>query len=245
MADLISLPYSPWSDKAKWALAVRGVDVRVRNYAPIVGEPRLRRLLGRWRGPVTVPVLVDGDTVLGDSLDIARWADARGDGPTLFPDNADVERYNALGERALACGRALSLPRVMRDPDATAELVPGGLRRRIGPLASPVGRLGVWRTWRKHGGHRQPEDAHRQAFREILLQLRADLAASPSTATPKTLFATFTYADIVMAEAIAYLVPPPQLRLGLHNRRNLGDAALAAEFPDLVAWRDAIFAAWR
>ena len=61
MPELLGLPYSPWSEKARWALDARRVPYREVTYAPLLGEPALRLKLKRWRGNVTVPVLTDDE----------------------------------------------------------------------------------------------------------------------------------------------------------------------------------------
>jgi len=122
MTELLGLPYSPWSEKARWALDVRHVPYKSVTYAPLLGELGLRRRTAKWSGPVSVPVLfVDGGRAIADSAEIARWADTCGDGPVLFPTDleADVVRYVALSEKALDAGRCLALHRVLRD-DAAA-----------------------------------------------------------------------------------------------------------------------------
>src|SRR5579862_2703814 len=112
MTELLGLPFSPWSEKARWALDVRRVPYTYRVYQPIVGEPALRMKVGRLRGKVTVPVLTTDDgTVLADSAAIARWADGRGEGAPLFPAEhaAAIARFIDLSERALDAARALTL----------------------------------------------------------------------------------------------------------------------------------------
>ena len=73
---------------------------------------------------MSVPALTDeqGRTI-SDSAKIARWADARGEGPTLFPAalEREIAGYVELSERGLAAGRALSLFRVLGDRKALEE----------------------------------------------------------------------------------------------------------------------------
>src|SRR5689334_3306739 len=126
MTELLGLVFSPWTEKARWALDVRRVPYRFRHYEPLIGEPALRLKLRRLTGRVTVPVLTAGDgRVVADSADIARWADGRGEGPLLFPPEheAAIAGFVALSERALAAGRALSLRRMLADDEALAEMV--------------------------------------------------------------------------------------------------------------------------
>ncbi len=249
MTELLGLRYSPWSEKARWALEARHVPFRFVSYAPLVGEPGLRWKLARWRGTVSVPVLTldDGDVIV-DSADIARWADLHGDGPTLFPvaHAAAMATYIASSEQALAAGRARSLLRVLDDDDALLEMVPRGIARAIGRAASVrIGAIGIRRTLRKYRAG-SDASAHERTLVGILDQLREALAASPASTTPATLFGSFSFADIAMAQALAFVSPPSfGLRIGPASRRSFTDAAISARYVDLVAWRDALYDAHR
>lgn len=239
MTTLLQLPYSPWSERARWALDARGIDYRRRHYQPLIGEPELRWRLGRWRGPVSVPVLITDRGPVADSWSIARWADARGDGPSLFPHGSlpEIERWDRLAERGLSAGRALSLRRVAATPAALDELTPPFLRG-AGAAARAITRAGVLRTLRKYDAS-EPAVAT-QTLASTLDELRAGLRGA-------TLRGAFSYADITMAQVLAFVHPPPDrwLRAGPENRALFGDASLAARYSDLVAWRDALYAAHR
>ena len=76
MRELYEIPFSPWSEKARWALQLCGVPYVSRAYQPLISELKLRRMLKRWGGKVTVPVLRDGALVIDGSYEIARYADA-------------------------------------------------------------------------------------------------------------------------------------------------------------------------
>lgn len=244
MVELLGVQYSPWSEKARWALQARGIAYQFRPYAPLVGELGLRRKLGRWRGPVSVPVLTDETgRAIPDSAAIARWADGRGAGPAMFPagEEAAVDRFVALSERGLAAGRAVSLRRVLKDPEAVRELVPRRLRKL--PLAGWLGSFGVKRTMRKYGATRAEADVFQAELEGVLDELRAALARAPSR---RTLLAGFSFADVAMAQVLAYVTPPATgLRLGTASRRCYGDPALAERYADLVRWRDELYAAYR
>ena len=182
MTKLLGLLYSPWSEKARWALEARNVPYTFVPYAPITGELKLRRLLRKWRGTVSVPVLIpDGERPFADSAAIARWADRRGEGPTLFPPGRDEEmqRFIDASERGLAAGRARSLRRMLEDDDALAEMVPKGLAARLGRKNTVrLGRFGVGRTLRKYGGDKFDDAAHEAVQVEVCELLRAALARS-------------------------------------------------------------------
>ncbi|MFO0676300.1 MAG: glutathione S-transferase [Polyangiaceae bacterium] len=248
-AELLGLPYSPWSEKARWALDVRHVPYVSRTYAPLLGEPALRFRLKRWRGPVTVPVLrTDDGTMLADSLDIARWADGRGEGPALFPRGRESEVLDwvARSERGLDAGRSLSLHRMLDDDDALREMVPKSLRGTLGPVGVAVGRAGVARTLRKYGGRAEDRARHLETFVAGLEALRSALATPPNEGGVATLLGTFTFADVAMAQVLAFVAPPAfGLRIGHASRRAFTDDVLRERFADLLAWRDALYEAHR
>lgn len=244
MPELLGLPYSPWSEKARWALEARGITFEKKLYQPLLGELGLRKKLGKWSGIVTVPVLTDDDgRVIPDSADIARWADQRGGGPVMFPAGADVERFIALSDRGLAAGRALSLMRLLDDEEGIMEMVPRTLRKV--PGARALAKAGVARTLRKYRGMRDQEAA-RAALAAVLDEVRAALDRAPASSGVKTLLGQFTFADVAVAQVIAFVEPPAfGLKLGEATRRSFCDDVLRARFADLVAWRDALYDAHR
>ena len=249
MVQLLGLPYSPWSEKARWALEARRVPYTSVTYAPLVGEPALRRKLRRWTGPVTVPVLTDeGGRPVADSADIARWADGRGEGPAMFPPGreGEVARFVALSERGLAAGRALSLRRMLQDDEALSEMVPKPLRRSLGKLAARVGAFGVRRTLRKYGAHGGSGDTWERELTEVLDELRGALDSPSATGEPKTLLGAFSFADVAAAQILAFVDPPTTgLRIARASRRTFTDPDLRQRYADLVLWRDALYARYR
>lgn len=233
---LVYLGYSPWSAKARWALAHHGVAYRKVHYVPMLGEPALRMRMRRPTGRVTVPVWIDGERVLTDSLAIAREAERIGRGTPLFPAgaDADIEAWNELGERMLAVGRAWIVEATRAHEDLQLELVPPSLRR-VRPLALAMARMGLRYFERKYG-LADPRVADEGLFRDGLERLRSAISGRG------TVLGSFTYADIAMALPITFVVPPapPILRLGEASRRRLGDPGLARDYADLVRWRDGL-----
>ncbi len=239
---LYQIHYSPWSEKARWALAVRGVAYRKVEYLPMIATPLLRARLGRWSGKVTVPALFVDGTAYNDSYAIARWAAERGNGPDLFPAErlGEIERWNQRSEAILGHGRALVTPRVAGDAAAALEQVPKGLRW-IGPLSAPLVAFGVRYLRDKYALEAVGQNERRAAMRTELTTLRSALSGSDH------LMGTLTYADIAMAVALQVVVPvaDAHVRLGPATRAAWRDPELADEFADLIGWRDRLYDRWR
>jgi glutathione S-transferase len=248
MRELFEIPFSPWSEKARWALAVCGVPYVSRTYQPLLGELQLRRLLKRWNGPVTAPVLRDGAEVIDGSYAIARYADAHcGTGVRLFPPGEErrVDYFSELSDRGLEAGRALTLRRMLENREAQIDVTPKPLHR-LPRVAARLGAYGIRRTLHKYGADEGDEASHEHVLISILDTLRMELASSPSRENPRTLLASLSYADLAMAQVVASLrFPSAGLRLGAAGRSSFEHPRLAELYPDLIGWRDALYARYR
>ncbi len=241
MRHLYALSYSPWSEKARWALDHHRLDYVEHEYVPILGEPALRWAARRPFGRVSVPTLIEDGVPYIDSLVIAKHADEIGKRARLFPDGAiaEIERYNELSEAMLSAAREICVPRMSADAEAAAEAAPPYLPGRRLLARSSVGLAGLFlRTKYKM---RADETQSLGTIRGGLVALRAALDDR------ETLLPTFSYADIVMAVTLQWVAPlPPEIRpVGPALRRILQLPELAEEFADLVAWRDRLYAAHR
>jgi glutathione S-transferase len=236
---LYVLHVSPWSERARWALDHHGLEYKTVQHAPFLGERRLRKLVGKTDGPVTVPVLVDGKTVLTQSWDIAVFADRKGDGTTLIPAEreAEIREWVQRVDAASSHGRALVVGGMLRSPAALDESHPPMVPTWIRPLLRPVTRYGTQWFGRKYGLRLDEVAEHEQKVRETLAALRAGLGES------QYLLGTFTYADIAAATMIQGIAPvgDEYLRLGPATREVWTQPKLAKEFFDLVRWRDVLY----
>ncbi len=89
-ARLITIPFSHYCEKARWAMDLCGIAYDEDGHLPLFHYLPTRRV-GAGR---TVPVVIGEDgSVFKDSTDIITWADAQRPG-TLLPDGA--ERAEAL-----------------------------------------------------------------------------------------------------------------------------------------------------
>lgn len=239
MRTLVALCYSPWSNKAQWALDVAGLDYEVSSYTPMISETGLRlklRRAGVRVDKVTVPVLFEkGRPPLTDSLDIARRAAESNPDAGLFPAGreAEVERWNARADGAMQAARALVTASLKRMPAALVESVPRIFQL---PLMGPmIARTGAAYFSRKYA---LPEggEAEMSAVAEVLDAWRAALDGRPQ------LYDRVSYADLAMAVVLHAVEPPAEMVVGHHSRAAWRQPELAARFADLVAWRDALIA---
>jgi glutathione S-transferase len=75
MPTLVTIPFSHFCEKARWALDHARVTYREEGHVPLLHRRAVKLAAGKAG---SVPVLVlDGDGVLDDSTLIVRWADAR------------------------------------------------------------------------------------------------------------------------------------------------------------------------
>ena len=243
MRTLVAISYSPWSEKARWALDHRGIDYRFENYTPMLGEPGLRLRARKLRGKVSVPVLFDDAKVIFESIAIARHGEALAGGRVLFPEGRDAEiaAWSDKSEVALFAGRAVLLKVMARDEKSQLESMPKFIPRALRQAMVPVAGLGVRFVARKYSS---PEaDVRNEAkLDETLRDLRSALKHR------KTLLSSgFSYADIAMATVLQGVLPVAQeyLPLGPATRELWTHAVLAARYPDLLAWRDELYAANR
>lgn len=232
--------FAPWCEKARWALDHHRIAYAYREHAPLLGEVTLR-LASRsvWRR-VTVPMLIVGRTVLGDSLEICGYAERHGAGVPLVPAGREHEilDWNRRSEALMRAGRARLLERLARMPGALAQWpVPSPA---LGPaLRRRVARLGVRFLATKYRGAASTAAEVDAA----LANLRTALAAGDG----HVLAGTLSLADIAMATALQFVRPVDDAYLPLPPavREAWTDPDAAARCGDLLAWRDALYAGHR
>lgn len=242
MTQLISLSFSPWSEKARWALDHHRVARQTVEHVPMVGEPYLRWKLRKLTGRVTVPVLIDRGRIFADSFDIARHADVIGSGSKLFPagHENDIARWNERSDAVLGAGRVLSLRRTLANAGAIQESMP--FPRAIRPHLLPLGRNAVAYMIRKYRTE-GVDDAHATTtIRTHLGELRDALGGKPHLIGD-----ALSYADIVMAVSLQLVAPGDDryIRLGPETRACCTCDDVVREFPDLVSWRDELYRRYR
>jgi glutathione S-transferase len=236
---LIGLSYSPWTEKARWALDHQRVTYAYEEYVPMLGEPFLRARTRTFRGRASVPVLLEDGEVYADSFEIALRADALGRGPRLFPDGTveAIRAWNERAERLSSAGRALLLARMADDRKAQQESLPAWIPRAVRSVATPLAAMGVGYVARKYGATARTRAEAEETMREALHALRAALQDR------STILDRFTYADVTIAVALQLVKPVADrfIALGPATRSVWTHEPFASQFGDLLAWRDALY----
>lgn len=238
---LYAASYSPWSEKARWALQHAGVPFEESDFTPLISEAAFRFKTGNFSGAISIPTLTGAGAPISDSLLIAKWADR--DAGTLFPAEQleTIEEWNYRCDAALAAGRILATRRVAGSEPARREALPAPLRGALYPFFAPLADLGIFYLTRKYGFSDASAEAAEQAIRRTLEAGREAIARPGGHPVGDT----FTFADIALACSLHFVSPHASLRMGDATRACFTQPALADEFSDLLAWRDATYTAYR
>ena len=240
MNEFLSITFSPWSEKARWALEHHKVPHKTTYHVPFTGELSLRLRLRKFRETATAPVFFQNGTRLEDSWDIALRAEELGQGTPLFPSEhlQDIERWNALSEVALAEGRIQTIRRVQDNDTALLAELPMKLPSALNPAGVKLAGLGSRFLINKYKSR-----AKTGALREALSELRTALGENDG----RTIYSTFSYADISMAAVLQFVNPVSDeyLRLSRRTRPYWIDKELTTEYADLIEWRDKLYETYR
>jgi glutathione S-transferase len=100
--ELIELYPSPFSERVRWALELKGLPYRRTAYVPLAGEAEHKRKTGI----ATAPVLLADGNVIGDSDHALDWLEAHHPSPALVPADArrraQVRAWELLATEVLA-----------------------------------------------------------------------------------------------------------------------------------------------
>lgn len=241
MRTLVGLTASGWTEKARWALDHHRVAYRFKDYVPLIQERWLRKQVPPGvKG--TVPLLVDppGAATQG-SFAIAKRAEELGQGRPLFPSEhvAAITRWNDTSEQVLDAARVYAMPRMLASSRAQAESLPKFLPLWLRQLSAPSARMAMRYIMKKHQVPASTEEAIEAAVTPAYERLRSTLGDGRAYLEGNV----FTYADITAAAMLVLLGPVADrhLPMGPGTREVWTHVGLASRFPDLLAWRDALY----
>lgn len=227
--------YSPWSQRARWALEHHQIQFRYREHIPMLGELALRMRAGRWRDrKASVPLLLPGDgEPIMDSLAIMRWADAHGHGESLDSESPQAAQWRDRLEPWMHALRMRVTRRLARDPEALHEAAAGGVGPWLAGPSRPVAALGARHVARKYGFDVHSDRQEREVIQAGLDALREAIGDGPYVGE------RFGAVDLMAACFLQGVEPADDyVRLGPATRRLWADEELSSANADLVEWRN-------
>ncbi len=247
--ELIGIGYSPWTEKARWALSYHQIPYRYHEHLLIFGVPALRWKLKKWSGGVTVPALIDDENGvrLMDSFDIAKYADQIGKAETLFPEELlqGIEHLNSLSEEALDAARAWVMDRVLKNRDMQLENIPNFIPGFVRSSSAWMTRMGLSYLDYEFGVSAKVLEQRLADMRRVLSEFQKILREKNFGFV---LGNRFTYADLLVAATIQIVRPEAgfaQRKMGPSMRVAWETPELLSEFKDLLEWRDQMYAQYR
>jgi glutathione S-transferase len=217
--ELIELYPSPFSERVRWALELKGLAYRRTPYVPVAGEEEHKRKTGI----ATAPVLIADGEVIGDSDRSVEWLEARHPVPALVP--ADPQRRAQVRAWELLATEVLA-------PAARLVMIGRYKAMNIQPLADHFAAKYHW------------SEAEEARVDRLLRTVLPDLAAAVASA-PHLVGNDFTRADLTVAALLtpAIGLPPDDLFSMDAGMRPMFGIPFGADpsLAPLREWRDRIY----
>lgn len=214
--ELIELYPSPWSERLRWVLELKGVHYRRTPYVPLASEDEHKRRTGI----ATAPVLIADDEVIGDSDRSVDWLEAHHPAPALVPNDprgrAQVRTWELYATEVLA-------------PAARLMMIGRLKAKNVQPLADYFADKYHW-------------NEVEEGRVERLLRIALPELAAAVTASPYLVGDGFTRADLTVAALLtpAIGLPPDDLFSIDAGMRPMFGTSLGADpaLAPLRDWRD-------
>ena len=241
---LVGMTASVATQRVLWALDYTEVPYTFEDYIPQISTPWLRARTRKWRGRISVPVLLGHGCCLLDSWDIALQINQDQPMAGLIPTQCqhEVEAMIQLSELIFNAARVLMLERALGDDEALLgafpEMFPTWARR---PML-PVMRKTFRDLQKKYGEPGMTSEQQVERLGHCMTQVREQLDGKPYL-----LDRGFSYADMTVIAAMAMVKPVPRGAgnpITAYERANTCEQ-IVRDFPDVLDWRDGVVARHR
>ncbi len=221
--EFVTIPFSHYCEKARWALDRGGVAYHEQGHSPIFS----RRATKRVGAGKSVPALAVDGAIIADSTAIVAWADTQRPGALLPRDT--VARAEALaleemfdeqlGPATRRWAYFFLLPNKTLMLEITKQGVPSWQARAFQwfrPLAAGVIKRGL-----------KIDAAGAQRSRQKIAIVFAHVSALLADGRPFLVGNAFSIADLTFAALAAPVLVPPEQRFGLPGPHVFPTAAQA------------------
>lgn len=236
---LFGLAYSPWTERARWALDHHRIDYFYEEHVPMLGEPWLRwNARGSGLPRASVPLLRTDGRAIGDSVAIMAWADSVGRGESLRADTDHTRSWADRIELGVHAVRSRVTAAILADPEAQRESAQAAVPASLAGVFSPLAAMGARFIASKYNVDLRAVDAARRQCRETLLLIRGTLDGGFHLVGH-----SLSAVDLMAATFVQGIQPVSARHLALTPAvyRAWCDAELAEEFEDIVKWRDEMY----
>ncbi|GAC1371796.1 MAG: hypothetical protein NVS3B3_14210 [Aquirhabdus sp.] len=243
MNKLLGMYFSPWTERARWALDYHQIPYRYVEYTTLLGQPLLRFKTSKPFGKVSVPLLITPDQKVNDSFEIAVYADGKSKKEPLVPSahSTEIKDWTASAELALYSARIRATRRIQSSAAALADRLPSYTPRFMRKPFVPMAYIATEYILRKY---QLEDDRDDQLLRNMDDFFgRADKALRGR----KFVFEKLSFADIVIATALQAITPVDDkyIYLGLPSRKCMCEPDLAKKYASLIQWRDDFYEQYR
>ncbi|MDO8266963.1 MAG: glutathione S-transferase [Moraxellaceae bacterium] len=243
MNELVGMYFSPWTERARWALDYHKVPYKYVEYTTLLGQPLLRLRAGKPFGKVSVPLLITPNERVNDSFEIAVYSDQMSEQEPLVPPAhfAEIKNWTESAELALYSARLRATRRIQASSEALADRLPGYTPNLLRKAFVPMAYIATGYILRKY----QLEDDDDEKLLKNMDEFfdKANNALSGR----RFVFENLSFADIVIATAMQAITPVEDkyIYLGLPSRKCMCEPALEMKYSSLIKWRDSVYEQYR
>lgn len=252
LGELFTLKISPWSLRARWALAYHNCQYTTTYCQPLVSTLYLWYRLNFPFDKITLPILLPSDNTtppLRDSLLIAQYADKmRGDGvDSLFPESClkEIDMWSKRMDVVMGYGRQRFMRKMIERDDTIMLYVPKNIRwiQRYGGVAFVRWLTENWflKKYSDDGGGEENARIAWNKVRERIMEVKKERGGDGKQVY--LIQGKFSYADILVAVGTMFLEPlKDKWFVGVSRAKDCArDERLGREFHEVISWRDEIF----